>query len=133
MLSKGCVAWHRLKQALIRKQCEGQGDGWKGLALLSSTMHYLILSVFKETFRTLREHVWSKWSFRGNFNISKQSSWILSSWEEMRVVSLIKLQSKGNSLCAQGKITMLWPMIINLIWKLIVKGKKLLTQSWFAV
>lgn len=51
----------------------------------------------------------------------------------MRVVNLIKLQSKGNSLCAQCKIMILWLMIINLIWKLIVKEKKLLTQSWICI
>lgn len=46
---------------------------------------------------------------------------------------LNKIASKGNSLCAQGKIMMLWLMIIHLIGKLIVKGEKLLIQNWFAL
>lgn len=44
-----------------------------------------------------------------------------------------EIASKGNSLCAQGKIMILWLMIINLIGKLIVKGEKLLIQKWFAL
>jgi len=68
--------------------------------------------------------------FHRDFNLSKQSSWIFKQLgrSDSKVV-ILKQQSKGKPLYAHSKIIRLWLMIINLIGKLLVKGKKLLTAG----